>query len=156
MRANRPRDTGPELAVRTELFARGLRYRIHRRPLSTLRSEADIVFPRERVAVYVDGCFWHRCPQHGVRPIANGAWWRQKLDANVDRDRRADRVLHEAGWTVIRVWEHESPAAAAGRIETVVRALRAQHPDAGDPVAPAAAGIHRERPGAARVDQRPR
>lgn len=125
MRANRPRDTGPELAVRAELFARGLRYRIHRRPLSTLRSEADIVFPRERVAVYVDGCFWHRCPQHCVQPTANGVWWRQKLDANVERDRRADRLLSEAGWTVVRVWEHESAATAAEHIEAVVRALRA-------------------------------
>lgn len=124
MRANRPRDTGPELAIRAELFARGLRYRIHRRPLPSLRSEADVVFPRERVAVYVDGCFWHRCPQHGVLPTANGAWWRTKLDTNVQRDRRADHVLEEAGWTVMRVWEHESPVAAADRIERLVRDLR--------------------------------
>ncbi len=124
MRANRPRDTRPELAVRSELFARGLRYRVHRRPLTTLRSQADVVFPRERVAIYIDGCFWHRCPEHGVLPVANGTWWRLKLDTNVDRDRRTDRVLQESGWTVVRVWEHESPATAADRIETIVRALR--------------------------------
>lgn len=124
MRANRPRDTAPELAVRGELFARGLRYRIHHCPLRSLRSEADVVFPRERVAVYIDGCFWHRCPEHGVMPTANGAWWRTKLDANVERDRRADHALREAGWTVVRVWEHESPIAAANRIEQIVRELR--------------------------------
>ena len=82
------------------------------------------MFPRERVAVYVDGCFWHRCPTHAVLPTANGAWWRQKLDANVERDRRTDRALEEAGWTVVRVWEHESPAAAGDRIESIVRARR--------------------------------
>ncbi|MGI8729274.1 MAG: very short patch repair endonuclease [Solirubrobacteraceae bacterium] len=124
MRAARVRDTGPELAIRTELFARGLRYRIHRRPLESLRSEADVVFPRERVAVYVDGCFWHRCPDHGVMPKANATWWRDKLDANVERDRRADRLLTAAGWVVVRVWEHESPVVAATRIEIVVRAIR--------------------------------
>src|SRR5687767_12739760 len=102
MRANRPRNTGPERAIRSELFARGLRFRVHRRPLAGLRSEADVVFPRERVAVFVDGCFWHRCPTHGVLPKSNREWWSQKLSSNVERDRRSDLRLIEDGWAVVR------------------------------------------------------
>jgi DNA mismatch endonuclease (patch repair protein) len=77
---------------------------------------ADIVFGPARIAVFVDGCFWHRCPVHSTSPKANGDWWRAKLDANVERDRRADAVLRMRGWTVIRVWEHEPPEEAADRV----------------------------------------
>ena len=96
MRANRSRDTGPERAIRSALHARGLRYQLHRRAVRDVRSEADLLFPKERVAVYVDGCFWHSCPQHRVLPKANAAWWKSKLQANVDRDRRVDTALARA------------------------------------------------------------
>ena len=99
--------------------------------MSGLRSEADVVFPRERVAVFVDGCFWHSCPDHGVLPKSNREWWEHKLLATVDRDRDADRRLAEGGWTVVRVWEHEPVAAAVDRIEAVVHGRRLgalQHP----------------------------
>lgn len=120
MRANKGRDTGPEVALRSVLHRRGLRFRKHTRPLADLRCEADAVFRRARVAVFVDGCFWHRCPEHGSDPRANSEWWRAKLDGNVERDRRNDRVLAEAGWTVVRVWEHEDPEEAADRVQVAV------------------------------------
>jgi DNA mismatch endonuclease (patch repair protein) len=124
MRANRSRDTAPELALRRELHGRGLRYRLHRRPVRGLRCTPDILFIGPRVAVFVDGCFWHRCPVHGTDPKANGEWWARKLDENVARDRRNDRALAEHGWTVVRVWEHEVPAAAADRIAECLEAAR--------------------------------
>jgi DNA mismatch endonuclease (patch repair protein) len=113
MRANRRRDTRPELALRRELHRRGLRFRVDFAPLAGVRCRADIVFTRSRVAVFVDGCFWHSCPEHGILPKANGEWWREKLEGNVSRDRRNDRALLDAGWHVIRVWEHDSVQAAA-------------------------------------------
>ena len=121
MRANRPRNTRPEWAIRRELFARGLRYRIHRRPVPSVRAEADILFTRERVAVFVDGCFWHSCPDHSVLPKANREWWRAKLAATVARDRANADALERAGWRVVRVWEHETPASAADRIVAHLR-----------------------------------
>jgi DNA mismatch endonuclease, patch repair protein len=120
----RIRDTAPELALRRELHRRGLRYRVDVPLLGPRRGRADILFPRARLVVMVDGCFWHRCPDHGLAPRGNGDWWRQKLDRNVARDRRTDAELAELGWKVIRVWEHESPAIAADRIEVVVRDSR--------------------------------
>jgi DNA mismatch endonuclease, patch repair protein len=120
----RRRDTKPEVALRRELHRRGLRFFVDRAPLPGLRRRADLVFPRRRVAVYVDGCFWHRCPVHATDPKNNAAWWADKLAANVTRDRDTDRRLTVEGWHVIRVWEHESPAAAADKVQTVVgRAL---------------------------------
>lgn len=115
-------DTKPELALRRELHARGLRYRVDLRPTPSLRGRADIVFSRKRVAVYVDGCFWHSCPEHGVLPKSNSAWWREKLAGNVRRDRMTEAVLDAEGWRVIRVWEHEDPRLAADRIARVVNA----------------------------------
>jgi len=114
-------DTDPELALRRELWHRGLRYRVDYR-LPALRRRADVAFPRQMVAVFVDGCFWHVCPEHASWPKANAAWWRTKLEANVRRDRDTDRRLHEAGWLTIRVWEHDRPADAADRIQAEVRA----------------------------------
>lgn len=122
MRNTRPRDTAPEMALRRELHRRGLRYRVAVRPELDVNSTADLVFRGARVAVYVDGCFWHSCPDHGNLPKANREWWRAKLDATVARDRRNERALAERGWTVIRVWEHECPATAAAMIEEQVRA----------------------------------
>jgi len=123
-KANKSRDTGPELRLRSELHRRGLRFRVHKCPEPGIRVRADIVFGPSRTAVFVDGCFWHACPDHGTLPKANRAWWREKLDANVARDRVADAALSEHGWTVVRVWEHEPPGKAADRIENCVRPIR--------------------------------
>ena len=121
MRTQARRDTKPELALRCELWRRGLRYRVDRPPIAGMRRRADLVFPRQRVAVFVDGCFWHRCPEHSTNPKANREWWIEKLDRNVARDRDTNRQLVEAGWSVVRVWEHEPPTDAADRVEQAVR-----------------------------------
>jgi DNA mismatch endonuclease (patch repair protein) len=125
MQGNRGRDTRPELALRRELHRRGLRYRVHLRPEPGLRAFADVVFTRARVAVFVDGCFWHACPRHRTDPRTNSAWWAEKLARNVRRDRRVNEELQRAGWVVVRVWEHESPAEAAARVHDAV--TRATH-----------------------------
>jgi DNA mismatch endonuclease (patch repair protein) len=85
-----------------------------------VRCRADVVFARARVAVFVDGCFWHRCPQHGTRPRTHSDYWQAKLDRNVARDRRNDDALTDAGWAVVRIWEHEDADAAADRVQTIV------------------------------------
>jgi DNA mismatch endonuclease (patch repair protein) len=113
-----------ERRLRSELYRRGLRFRKHAAPLEGLRCTADIVFPRRRVAVFVDGCFWHSCPTHGSSPKANSAWWRVKLDANVARDRRNDEALSEAGWTVLRMWAHLEVAEMADRVVAAVGGRR--------------------------------
>jgi len=120
MQAQRTRDTAPELALRRLLHAAGLRYRVDRAPLPELRRRADIVFNPVKVAVYVDGCFWHGCPAHGTRPVANAAWWIEKLARNEARDRDTDDRLAAAGWLVLRVWEHEPAAEAAARVRAAV------------------------------------
>lgn len=115
------RDTAPELLVRRRLHATGLRYRVNA-PLPTMpRRRADILFTRRRVAVFVDGCFWHSCPDHGTRPRANAVWWREKLERNVTRDRETDAVLQSLGWTVLRAWEHEDPDSVVARIITILQ-----------------------------------
>lgn len=119
------RDTKPELALRRELYRMGLRYRVNQQVVPGVRRRADISFPRERVAVFVDGCFWHSCPRHGTAPKANADWWHDKLDRNVQRDRDTDRRLAAAGWTVIRVWEHEVANESADRVARVVRTRQA-------------------------------
>jgi DNA mismatch endonuclease (patch repair protein) len=98
---------------------------VHRRPERDVRTVPDIVFGPARTVVFVDGCFWHRCPEHGNLPKANREWWAAKLEANVERDRRFTEVLRARGWTVIRVWEHESVELAVDRIERSVRNVRA-------------------------------
>jgi len=120
MVGNRSSNTGPERAIRSALHAQGLRFFKHRRPDPSVRCRADIVFPAARVAVFVDGCFWHRCPIHGVNPRTNPDYWRTKLDRNVARDRRNDGLLAGAGWTVVRVWEHDEPERAAEHIAAAV------------------------------------
>lgn len=120
MRGNRSRDTGPELAIRREIHARGLRYFINRRPVRTLRRTADIVFPRLRVAVFVDGCFWHGCPEHHTAAVTNAAFWADKVAANRRRDRETDDLLRQAGWTVVRIWEHVATQDAADLIEQIL------------------------------------
>lgn len=124
MQAQRTRDTAPELAVRRILHARGFRYRVDRAPLPALRRRADLVFGPSRVAVYVDGCFWHGCPEHGTSPSANAEWWRDKITRNRARDADTDSRLAEAGWLVVRAWEHEDPGAVAERVIGLVRARR--------------------------------
>lgn len=121
MRAQRERDTGVERALRSELHARGLRYRLHRRLLEGTRREADLVFGPARVAVFVDGCFWHGCPEHGRAPKANAGYWGPKLAGNVARDRDTDAQLDGLGWRVVRAWEHRDPEAVADRVERIVR-----------------------------------
>lgn len=125
-KANRGRDTGPERALRSELHRRGLRYRVQRRLDTDPSVTADIVFGPARVAVFVDGCFWHVCPEHGTMPKSNRTWWADKLAANVERDRRTDLALTGRGWTVIRVWEHEHSGLAADRVEAAVRSRRSE------------------------------
>jgi DNA mismatch endonuclease (patch repair protein) len=97
---------------------------VDRSPLEGVRSRADLVFGPSKVVVFVDGCFWHSCHDHGTLPKNNREWWRQKLATNEERDRRVDRVLTEAGWAVVRVWEHDDPVAAADRVEILVRTRR--------------------------------
>ena len=120
MQSTRRRDTDSEVAVRRLLHAKGLRFRIEY-PLPGLRRRADVAFPRRHVAVFIDGCFWHGCPDHGTWPKANATWWRDKIEANVARDQDTNRRLDELGWTVIRIWEHEDVKAAADRVESVVK-----------------------------------
>lgn len=124
MQGNRSRDTKPELLVRSILHRRGLRYRVATRPLPGVRRTADLVFTRARVAVFVDGCWWHRCPEHYRRPSSNRGYWDAKVERNVARDREVDALLAEAGWTVVRAWEHENPAEVADRVEAAVRATQ--------------------------------
>lgn len=121
MRRQGRRDTKPEMLLRRALFAKGLRYRVDRAPLPGMRRRADIVFGPSKVAVYVDGCFWHSCPEHATVPKNNREWWIEKLATNVRRDRDTDRQLGEAGWRVIRIWEHEDMDAAAERVLQSVR-----------------------------------
>jgi DNA mismatch endonuclease (patch repair protein) len=123
MQANRS-DSAPERSLRRVLHRRGLRFRKHTAPLAGVRCRPDVVFTRAKVAVFVDGCFWHRCPIHGTAPKANGSWWQAKLDANVARDRRNDAAFAEQGWTVVRLWEHEDVEAMADRVCDLVRRRR--------------------------------
>lgn len=124
MRATRQRDTAAERAVRSALHRMGLRYCVHRSPIPGSRRRADIVFPTERVSVFVDGCFWHGCPQHATTPRANHVWWIEKLAANRRRDADTDQRLAKAGWTVLRYWEHEDPLAVADEIRALVLSKR--------------------------------
>ncbi|WP_424426260.1 very short patch repair endonuclease [Mycolicibacter algericus] len=126
MSAQRTRDTGIEIRLRSLLHAQGLRYRVHQRPLAELRRVADLVFRRGRVAVFVDGCFWHGCSEHGTWPKQNAQFWRDKIQGNVRRDRDTDAALTEAGWLPVRVWEHEDAHEAAKRIAGIVRARSAR------------------------------
>ena len=135
MRANRRRDTKPELALRRALHRQGYRFRKdYRLDLDGARVRPDIAFTARRVAVFVDGCFWHACPDHGSKPAANVWYWEPKLRRNVERDRAADAALAAAGWDVVRIWEHEPLEAAV----TAVLAALAPRPSAVPRDAPAA------------------
>jgi DNA mismatch endonuclease (patch repair protein) len=126
------RETKPEARLRTALWALGLRFRKDVRVDPALRTRADVVFARQRVCVFLDGCYWHRCPEHFRLPRSNTAWWSRKLQRNVDRDERATAELSARGWKVIRVWEHERLDYAAARIHKEIARRRADAPLRGD------------------------
>lgn len=117
MRAQMRSGTRPEKLLRSALHRKGHRFRVGLRVPGAPRRTIDIAFTRDRIAVFVDGCFWHRCPMHAAPVRTNGAWWDAKLAANVARDRDTDRTLTAAGWTVVRVWEHEPVETAVARVE---------------------------------------
>jgi DNA mismatch endonuclease (patch repair protein) len=124
MQSNKSRDTKPELALRRAVHTLGLRYRVSTRPVPELRRTADLVFTRAKVAVFLDGCFWHGCPTHHTKAATNADYWADKVHRNRERDTETDFLLSKAGWAVVRVWEHEDPVPAAKRIEAIVRARR--------------------------------
>ncbi|MEU1007886.1 very short patch repair endonuclease [Streptomyces sp. NPDC005890] len=125
MSRQKSRNTEVEMALRRALHAAGLRYRVHRKPLKGVRREADVLFGPAKVAVFVDGCFWHGCPQHATWPKTNADFWRTKIEGNRRRDMDTDARLASAGWLAVRVWEHEDPVEAAARVIAFVRARRA-------------------------------
>jgi DNA mismatch endonuclease, patch repair protein len=124
MTSTRQKDTKPEVLLRTELHQLGLRYRLHQPVVPGVRRRPDIVFGPAKVAVFVDGCFWHGCPEHGTTPKANAAFWAKKISDNRRRDADTNERLEVAGWKVIRVWEHDDPCRAAKKIEQAVRRRR--------------------------------
>jgi DNA mismatch endonuclease (patch repair protein) len=124
MQGNRSKDTKPELALRRELHARGLRYFKNRRPIRTVRRTADVVFPTPRIAVFIDGCFWHGCPDHHTVAKTNADYWSAKVERNRTRDRETDALLLDAGWTVLRIWEHVAITDAADLVESAVASGR--------------------------------
>lgn len=126
MQSNGPKDTAPEVALRSVLHRRGFRFRKHVRPIPGLACTVDVLFPTERLALFVDGCYWHSCPEHASYPRLNGEWWRAKLDGTRERDIRNTKALIEAGWHVIRVWEHEHVDAAATLVANALERIRAE------------------------------
>jgi DNA mismatch endonuclease (patch repair protein) len=122
MRRQAAHDTAPEVRLRSALHRRGLRFRVHLRLPGGARREADVAFTARRVAVFVDGCFWHGCPIHATWPTQNADFWRNKIERNRARDLDTAARLASVGWMTVRVWEHEDPSAAADLIERVVRA----------------------------------
>ncbi|WP_435581338.1 very short patch repair endonuclease [Amycolatopsis thermoflava] len=121
MQSNKGRDTKPELAVRRAVHALGLRYRVSARPLPNVRRTADMVFTKAKLAVFVDGCFWHGCPQHHTEAATNADYWAEKVERNRERDAETNRLLTESGWLPLRIWEHEDPAKAAQQVAELVR-----------------------------------
>jgi len=126
MKKVRRTGTYAEMELRRALHARGLRYRVDASVLSDKRRGVDIAFISARVAVFVDGYFWHGCPEHASWPASNADFWRQKIETNQRRDRDTDAQLWEAGWQVLRAWEHEDPEPVATRIEDLVRAAQSR------------------------------
>ncbi|MGW9366301.1 very short patch repair endonuclease [Streptomyces albidoflavus] len=123
-KSNGPHGASPEMAIRRLVHAQGLRYRVSSRPLPALRRTADLVFRPVKVAVFIDGCYWHGCPEHYVPPRTNSGYWSDKVLRNITRDRDTDSALREAGWTVPRFWDHEPPDACALQIAATVQRLR--------------------------------
>jgi DNA mismatch endonuclease (patch repair protein) len=128
MQRQRTRDTSPELALRRLLHASGLRYRVDVRPLTTLSRRADLVFSGAKIAVFVDGCYWHGCADHGSRvPHSNAAYWAAKIERNRARDADTDRILAESGWLSLRFWEHADAMEAADQVRGAVSARTTAH-----------------------------
>lgn len=128
MQGNRRVDTQPEVHLRQALHRRGLRFRKDfSLNLGELRVRPDIVFTRSRIAIFVDGCFWHCCPDHGNDPITNSWYWGPKLQRNIARDRRVDAALKAAGWVVVRLWSHENIEGAAEKVTAVIAQANPQH-----------------------------
>ncbi len=125
MIANRSRNTNPEIALRRAVHRLGLRYRVAYKPLPGIKWTADLVFPRVRLAVFLDGCFWHGCEQHCRLPASHREYWVDKIRRNRSRDASMDEQLRSASWTVIRIWEHEPVDAAAQRILAEMQVLQA-------------------------------
>ena len=126
MRGNRRSDTRLEVRVRSELHRRGFRFRKQLLiAAGDVRVRADVAFPRQRLAVFLDGCFWHRCPEHGSSPRANSNYWSTKLDRNVERDQRVLVALDAAGWSVLRIWEHVPANVAADQVQTTLDECKA-------------------------------
>lgn len=122
MQAIRSQDTTPELAVRRRLHAAGLRYRVAIRPLPSLRRKADIIFTKAKIAVFIDGCFWHGCPEHGNRHWQhNVEYWPDKIARNRARDTETTELLTAAGWRVLRFWEHQDPDSVAVAVVDAVK-----------------------------------
>ena len=128
--------TNAELALRREMYRIGLRYRIDYEVLRKPRRVADVAFPGRKIAVFVDGCFWHGCPAHGRMPSDPTGYWHAKIDRNRRRDVRVGEALQSAGWTVIRVWEHAAVAETAELVEQAVRAAVIRHPRPRSPAEP--------------------
>lgn len=124
MKAAKPRDTAPEKALRSALHKKGLRFRVDEKPIMDLNRKADIVFRSAKVAIFVDGCFWHGCPIHGTQAKANAKFWKKKIRQNQERDADTNKELKKVGWKVIRVWEHENPEKAAEKISNIVMRRR--------------------------------
>lgn len=116
----RQKGTNAEIALRREMFRIGLRYRVDYEVLKKPRRIADIVFPGRRIAIFVDGCFWHGCPEHATWPKQNAEFWRQKIEANRQRDADTNERLQSLGWTVLRFWSHQSPTEAARAVAHMV------------------------------------
>ena len=124
MQGNRRRDTRPEVAVRSAVHQRGLRYRVDDQPLPDLRRRADLVFRPAKVAVFVDGCLWHGCPKHCRIPETHEDYWMQKIGGNIARDRDTDSRLRDADWLPLRIWEHDDPQAGADRVAEAITARK--------------------------------
>lgn len=124
MRSNRSRDTAPELAVRRLVHSSGLRYLVDARPIPSIPRRADLVFRGPRIAIFIDGCYWHACPAHHRLPKTNSSYWAQKATRNAARDADTTERVQAAGWVVLRFWEHEDPQPVANTIITTVRSAR--------------------------------
>jgi DNA mismatch endonuclease (patch repair protein) len=133
MSRQRRRDTGAEQVLRSALHALGYRYTVDSPLPGLTRRRSDLTFSRRRIVVFVDGCFWHRCPQHGTLPKRNSDWWAKKLERNVERDVETNTQLEASGWRVVRIWEHEPVDLAVAK---VVAVLGPPHPSKGDRVDP--------------------
>ena len=124
MQAIKAKDTTPEVVVRSALHRMGFRFRKHQRPVPSLRCTADVVFTRQRVAVFINGCYWHGCADHSAVPRTNTGYWSAKISGNVERDARNNKALTDAGWLVLRFWEHEAPVDVVQAVARVLNQKR--------------------------------